>query len=394
MGKIAVFIIKKNELGGMEEETALRVSRRLLQDGSMDIDVFGPGADSPIKMRKDLSLGGYDTCVVISGIFYITSEGIRALAKLAYERADLSLIAPVSNESAVAVQRVAPPFLYQTLSVLGWAATDIRREFKDLVIDAAAIDDFCFAFRRKLLDTLNEDFSIMKLPQLLRDRGSGMGVARGVYGHRYGNCYESSRDDLVAHLPRDAAEILDVGCARGVLGELVKKRQKCVVTGVDVDREMTEVARSRLDKVINGDIEDLLDKEVLGQYDCIVCGDVLEHLNNPWKVVRGLKNHLRRGGLFVATTPNVMNWAILYDQMHGKWDYVPFSILSGTHIRFFTRRSLADLLEGAGYRIKEVQLQSFDIPPKGMEFIAGLKKENEIDEEEVRAHEILVVAEG
>ncbi|MFC2315261.1 MAG: class I SAM-dependent methyltransferase [Selenomonas massiliensis] len=38
----------------------------------------------------------------------------------------------------------------------------------------------------------------------------------------------------------------------------------------------------------------------LGQYDLIVANDVLEHLVDPWSVVRVLKDHLSENGVFIA----------------------------------------------------------------------------------------------
>jgi 2-polyprenyl-3-methyl-5-hydroxy-6-metoxy-1,4-benzoquinol methylase len=154
------------------------------------------------------------------------------------------------------------------------------------------------------------------------------------------------------------------------------------------------VAKERLDNVIEGDIEQLVEKGLPATYDCIVCGDVLEHLNNPWKVVKGLARHLTKGGIFIASTPNIMNWAIVFEQLRGRWDYVPFTILSGTHIRFFTRETFRELFEDAGYTIRDVLLQGFEVPPGGAEFIADLKRSFPgLNEEEMKASEIVIFAE-
>ena len=72
---------------------------------------------------------------------------------------------------------------------------------------------------------------------------------------------------------------------------------------------------------------------------------------------------------------------------------MPFSILSGTHIRFFTRATLIELFESAGYRMKKIVFQNFEIPPMGIEFMAGLRNVfPDVSEEELRASEIVVVA--
>jgi len=394
MGKTAVCIIKGNEFKGLEGETAVRVMKRLLGEGSRSPDIFELDKDSPLKTGDLRGYKGYDVFVILSGIIFVTPEGISALSDIAGKRTEFSLIAPVSNEGRVADQRCAPPFFYQTLSVFRWAAEDIHRQFKDTVVEADETDEYGFAFRKELLEVLPEDRNVSDLPALMKQEGLKCGIARGVYAHRYGDCYESSREDLMAYVPSEAREILDVGCAHGLFGERVKKRQECNVFGVEIDPSFLGIARNRLDGVLQGDIEHILAEGRLGTYDCIVCGDVLEHLNNPWNVVKGLRNHLTKGGLFIASTPNIMNWAIIFEQLRGRWDYVPFSILSGTHIRFFTKETCRELLEDAGFRIKEVRLQGFGVPPRGAEFITVLKQSlSGIDEEEIKASEIVIVAE-
>ena len=74
---------------------------------------------------------------------------------------------------------------------------------------------------------------------------------------------------------------------------------------------------------------------------------------------------------------------------------MPFSILSGTHIRFFTKDSLKRCFEDAGYRIKKLYFQGLEIPPEGIKFIGELRKTLiDINEEELKASEIVIVAES
>jgi 2-polyprenyl-3-methyl-5-hydroxy-6-metoxy-1,4-benzoquinol methylase len=396
MCKIAAFIIGGSGLEGMEGEAGRRLIRHLLRNADKkNIDYFEVDKVSSLKAGDLRSYNGYDVFIFIYGILFITHEGVNALSEIVRNNMKLSFVAPVSNASRISHQQATPPFLYQTISVFDWAASEIYKKFKDEVMIVSEIDDFCFAVRKDVLHNLPKDCSVADLPHFLKNSGLNFGIAKGVYVHRYGDCYESGRDDLIAHVPADAKEILDVGSAAGFFGELLKKRQRCVVTGVDIDIELIDIARKRLDDVFTGDIEDLIDGKKLGIYDCIVCGDVLEHLNNPWNVVRGLKTHLRKGGIFIASTPNVINWAVIYEQLKGRWDYVPFSILSGTHIRFFTKNTLIDIFEGAGYKIVEVLLQSFEIPPGGLEFIKSLNNISPgINEEELKASEIVLIAEA
>jgi 2-polyprenyl-3-methyl-5-hydroxy-6-metoxy-1,4-benzoquinol methylase len=351
--------------------------------------------DNRLKINDVYEYKGYDVFVLIHGNVFITQEGVNSLSRIAIDREDLSAIAPVSNLSKVSLQCQSPPFSYQTISAFRWAQREIYEQFREDVVEVEEIDDFCFAFRRGLLEGLPRECFLSDLPKIVKNTGFRFGIAKGVYANRYGNCYESPREDLMAHVPLDAKDVFDIGCANGLFGELLKKRQRCVVTGVDSDSELVNIARARLDNVISGDIEEIIDREILGRFDCIVCGDLLEHLNNPWKVIGALKRHLKKGGLFIASVPNVANWAIIYEMLKGRWDYVPFSILSGTHLRFFTKHSLKELFEDTGYRTREIYFQGFEVPAEGAKFIGVLKKNlPEINEEELKASEIVVVAEA
>ena len=394
MGKVAAFIIKEGGFKGIEGQTAQRVLRRLVREGDdRALDLYEIDEDNPLKISDICAYEGYDVFVLIYGNVFIARESVNLLARIAINRHDLSVIAPVTNLSHISYQIQPPSFFYQTISVFRWAVREIYEQFQEVVVEVDEIDDFCLAIRRDVLEGLPKDARLTRLPDVIRQAGLTYGIAKGVYVHRYGDLYESGREDLMAHVPSDAREILDVGCANGLFGEMLKRRQGCTVTGVEWDRELVNVAKGKLDSVIKGDIEEIIDKGALGRFDAIVCGDVLEHLENPWKVISGLRRHLKKGGLFIASVPNMANWAIVYEMLRGRWDYVPFTILSGTHIRFFTRESLRECFEDAGYEIEKIYFQSFGIAPGGSEFIGVLKGSlPHINEEELKASEIIIVA--
>ena len=396
MDKIAVFLLSGYGFAGIEGETARRVALHLLEEKKeRRMDIFEIAEDRRLRI-KDLTVsGGYKAFCVIKGNMFITSGGIGVLARIALNRREFSAVAPVSNESRVLQQRHAPPFLYQTPAVFKWAADEVYREYKEKVIETDEIDNFCCVFRRDLLEKMPEDLFIVDLPGELKRQGLKQGIARGVYAHCYRNCYESGREDLMAYVPLTAQEVLDIGCARGLFGDLLKKKQKCSVTGVDADSALLAIAGERLDKIMHGDIEEILAAGKLGIYDCVLCGDVIEHLSNPWKVLKELRKHMSQGGRVIASTPNINNWAIIHDMLGGRWDYVPFSILSGTHIRFFTRQTATELFERAGYRVVEAFYQYVGVPPEGEKFIEGLKKTiSDLNEDDLRASEIVIIAEA
>ncbi|GAB4537304.1 MAG: hypothetical protein Fur0020_05830 [Thermodesulfovibrionia bacterium] len=390
MNKVAVFIIRKSGFYGLEAESVQRIKRYLLKNEL--IDVFEVEDISGI-CKILCGNKSYKIIVLIYGDVYITSESILRLSRIMERHEAFPIIAPVSNEAFVPEQRCHPPYIYQTPTVFKWAVNEVYQRYGDEIMETEQIDNFCIAIKRDVFDSLQWDIQFNNIPNFLRDKGFRLHIAKGIYVHRYGNCYESDRNDILRLIPSNAVDILDIGCANGLFGEILKKRQRCVVTGVEMNADAVNIARGRLDIVIHGDIEEIIDKGILGNYDCIICGDVLEHLNNPWGVVAGLRRHLREKGFFIASTPNIANWSILYEMLHGRWDYVPFSILSGTHIRFFTKETLIELFEDNGYLIRDISFHGFEIPDKAMGFITSLKRLFPIvNEDELKASEILIVA--
>jgi hypothetical protein len=181
MGKIAVFIITEGSFKGIEGQTAQRVLRRLIrEDDDRTLDLYEIDRDNPLKINDVLKYKGYDVFVLIYGNLFITRDGINTLAKIAIDREEFSVIAPVSNLSMVSVQCQAPPFFYQTISAFRWAQREIYEQFKEDVVEVEEIDDFCLAFRRGLLEGLPKERILSNLPEIIKDVGLRCGIAKGV----------------------------------------------------------------------------------------------------------------------------------------------------------------------------------------------------------------------
>ncbi len=84
-------------------------------------------------------------------------------------------------------------------------------------------------------------------------------------------------------------------------------------------------------------------------------GDVLEHLRNPWQILRDTKEILTEDGYVVASIPNIAHGAIRLALLQGEFEYTEFGILDNTHLRFFTRKTVEDLLENSGYLLKNLE---------------------------------------
>lgn len=214
-------------------------------------------------------------------------------------------------------------------------------------------------------------------------------VRTGLY-HEFIDYYGVVRSDVLPHIPRRARKILEVGCGRGVTGELLRRERGATVTGVELNPVVARRAAERLDRVVQGDIEDpSLDAEIVrdGRYDLVLALELFEHLAYPEGFLERAARWLAPGGMLLLSTPNVGHHAVVEDLLAGRWDYLPIGLLCYTHLRFFTRRTLEDWLARLGFG-------DFELIPQlteGSPCLEALSQGMEVDAESLRTRGFYVL---
>jgi SAM-dependent methyltransferase len=140
--------------------------------------------------------------------------------------------------------------------------------------------------------------------------------------------------------------LLDVGAADGLLSRLLTERG-WRVTAIEGDPDAAAAGAAHCERMVVADLEGAL-PEVDGPFDAIVYADVLEHLADPLRLLRGLDRALAPGGQVVISVPNVAHLWIRLGLLAGRFDYQERGILDRTHLRFFTARTFRALLDEAG----------------------------------------------
>ena len=140
--------------------------------------------------------------------------------------------------------------------------------------------------------------------------------------------------------------LLDVGAADGLLSRALTARG-WRVTGVEADPGRAAAGAGGCEAMVVADLDQAL-PEIPHGFDAIVYGDVLEHLREPARVLAALDHYLAPGGRVVISVPNVAHLWMRLSLAAGRFEYGERGILDRTHLRFFTRRSLASLLASAG----------------------------------------------
>lgn len=166
--------------------------------------------------------------------------------------------------------------------------------------------------------------------------------------------YESEREDIIALIPPDARRILDVGCGFGLMGKALKQKNGAIeVVGLEAEEKAAEIAKKNIDKVITGDVEGVKMPFADGYFDCLIYGEVLEHLKDPWRIMKEHAPYLKKGGCCIVSMPNISHYSIIEGLLKDKWDYKDAGILDSTHLRFFTINGMRKMLNDAGYIIDE-----------------------------------------
>jgi 2-polyprenyl-3-methyl-5-hydroxy-6-metoxy-1,4-benzoquinol methylase len=204
--------------------------------------------------------------------------------------------------------------------------------------------------------------------------------------------------ELIGHNKR----VLECGCATGYMSRVLTERG-CRVTGIEIAPAAAEQARAFCERVIVGDLDELdlaaaVDPDLHGPqpFEVVVFGDVLEHLKDPLRVLRASRSLLAPEGYVVASIPNVAHGDVRLSLLKGTFRYQPLGLLDDTHIRFFTRESIGELFESAGFVVSEVERMMVDLfgtelPVSADEFSAEILERVEADPES-RTYQFVVRA--
>jgi 2-polyprenyl-3-methyl-5-hydroxy-6-metoxy-1,4-benzoquinol methylase len=150
-------------------------------------------------------------------------------------------------------------------------------------------------------------------------------------------------------------DVLELGCATGRVTRYLTEHLNCCVTGVEYDPQAAALAQPYCQRLIVGDLEaETTLRQTAGVYDVILAGDVLEHLREPARVMAALRGSLKPGGTWVISVPNVAHWSVRKELLRGRFDFTDTGVMDRTHLRWFTVKTLSEMIERAGCAVKQI----------------------------------------
>jgi len=170
-----------------------------------------------------------------------------------------------------------------------------------------------------------------------------------VHASKPADYYAQPREDFLVWANPRGTSALDVGCGAGALAPWLRAHGFTYLAGIEVASAAAEIARAQYDLVVELPVEHAL-QTLGGQFDLIVCADVLEHLGDPWTVLDQLRSVSHETTVLAASIPNIRHWRAVAKIAFGPgFAYEQSGIFDSTHLRFFARPNVEALLRGAGW---------------------------------------------
>lgn len=207
--------------------------------------------------------------------------------------------------------------------------------------------------------------------------------------------------DLFRFIPATAQRVMEVGCGDGALARALKAERPSVhYVGCDIDASAIDKARAHCDEALLLDIE-TAEESFFKRHqdrDCWIFGDSLEHLRDPWTLLKKIRAGMPSSAAVVACIPNAQHWSVQKRLCVGELYYAKSGLLDRTHLRWFTRKTIIKMFHDAGFGIQAARARIFDEPErsavmpsiKAMAQAAGA--DPYIAEQDATAYQYVIVA--
>jgi 2-polyprenyl-3-methyl-5-hydroxy-6-metoxy-1,4-benzoquinol methylase len=347
----------------IEERYASWQTQMLLKGGG-DIEFAVYDAEEPASFAA-AGLESDHVLVVTDPLLLPPAKLVTRLRELLVRTSSVVAALPVSNEAENAVQRMAAPAPYLTLRELQQVSSELQSRGADgEVVKWDGSDPAAYLCRTSWLETIED-------PPRHALAGREVVISPADYVHRWSSLRGQTRTDLLARIAPDAKSILEFGCGEAPLGAALKQRQKCRVVGIEIDPRAAAVARKRIDDVYCGDAREIV-ALIKEKFDWIIGGDIVEHIDEPWSFLSDLRNVCAPGGHLLLSIPNIAHAAVVSDLIRGRFDYVYMGLTCVGHLRFFTRRTIEEMLSIAGWTVVEIAPQETVVTRGREELLAAL----------------------
>lgn len=179
------------------------------------------------------------------------------------------------------------------------------------------------------------------------------------YEEKSKNYYSNIRHDLIKFFDKcNDLKVLEIGAAYGeTLFYLKEKGIAKEAIGIELyEDKINQNKYKKIDRFIFGNINDIDLLEFEGYFDLILLPDVLEHIYDPKLTLSKVHRYLKPNGEIIVSMPNIRHYsAFVRIFIKGDFKYEESGIFDYTHVRFYCKKNIKELLESSGFKTIHVE---------------------------------------
>ena len=157
----------------------------------------------------------------------------------------------------------------------------------------------------------------------------------------------SSHEIVISRLP-DNHDVLDIGSSSGLISSEIKSKN-CRLTCIDLENPLN--VSKNIDRYIQADLERYSDIVIDGSYDYIIMADIVEHIRDAEGLLQYVSQLLRnKDSIIIVSVPNIAIWYYRLSLLFGEFNYNEKGTLDYSHVHFYTRKTIINLLKEVGYK--------------------------------------------
>lgn len=161
---------------------------------------------------------------------------------------------------------------------------------------------------------------------------------------------------LIGKLPKNS-RVLELGCGEGALSQRLADAGYDVLS-TDMNKEgfQGETEFRQLDLSNTEQMAEFCAEfsNVSKKFDAVLCVEVIEHMENPWQLVRDIASLARPGGIVLISTPNIGSW---YSRgrffLNGKFPFFYKEDSEYGHIHALSQTELELICHQAGLQVEK-----------------------------------------
>jgi 2-polyprenyl-3-methyl-5-hydroxy-6-metoxy-1,4-benzoquinol methylase len=172
------------------------------------------------------------------------------------------------------------------------------------------------------------------------------------------------REIIMSNLIDKNQKILDLGCGTGNFIKILNKKNK-KVEGVEISKKAAQIG---LKQGLNIKIADLHSTFPYkrNSFDTVTAGEIIEHIYDTDFFLDEIKRILKPNGYLILSTPNIATLGRRLMLLFGINPLIETSLDKASgHIRYFTQKSLEELLNKHNFKIINFTSDSINFTNNG-----------------------------